>query len=66
MEPERNMAEEALLKAAESNPGAWVDHSRYVAEACRNIALSCKDLSADRAYILGLLDCFTISGVMPE
>ncbi len=67
MEPERNMAEEALLKAAESNPGAWVDHSRYVAEACRNIALSCKDLSADRAYILGLLhDIGRYAGVSSE
>ena len=40
-----------LEKAAKSNPGLWVAHSRYVALACRNIALRCKDLSYDTAYI---------------
>ncbi len=38
MELNQKTAEQALREAAESNPGAWVDHSRYVAEACRNIA----------------------------
>lgn len=37
----------ALKEASESNPGAWVDHSRYVAEACKNIASHCKDLSSE-------------------
>ncbi len=29
-------------EASESNPGAWADHSRFVAEACKNIASHCK------------------------
>lgn len=45
----------ALREASESNPGAWADHSRYVASACKNIALHCKNLSADKAYSFGLL-----------
>lgn len=34
----RYTAEQALEEAGRSNPGPWVDHSRYVAQACRNIA----------------------------
>ena len=48
-------AELALREASESNPGAWADHSRFVAEACKNIASHCKDLSSEQAYIFGLL-----------
>lgn len=60
-------AEVALKKAALSNPGAWVDHSRYVADACRNIAERCRHLSADTAYILGLLhDIGRYAGVTSE
>ena len=34
-------AAEASLKAAEiANPGPWADHARYVALACKNIAVS--------------------------
>lgn len=58
MELSRQTAELALKEAATSNPGAWVDHSRYVAKACENIAAQCKNLSSEQAYILGLLhDC---------
>ena len=59
MELNRQTAELALREASQSNPGAWADHSRYVAEACKNIALHCKHLSADQAYYMTL-------GVMPE
>ena len=38
MEPDRKTAEQALKEAYQSNPGVWVDHSRYVALACENIA----------------------------
>ena len=55
MELNIQTAEQALKEASEANPGAWVDHSRYVAEACKNIALRCNQLSADLAYIFGLL-----------
>ncbi|MDE5932901.1 MAG: HDOD domain-containing protein [Lachnospiraceae bacterium] len=67
MEPNKQMAEQALREASESNPGAWTDHSRYVAEACKNIALRCKELSADRAYVLGLLhDIGRYAGISSE
>ena len=60
-------AELALKEAAESNPGAWADHSRYVAKACKNIASHCKDLSSQRAYLYGLLhDIGRFSGVTSE
>ena len=51
MEFNKKTAQQALEQAAKSNPGAWVDHSKYVAEACKNIALRCKNLSADQAYL---------------
>ena len=58
MELNIQTAELALRKASESNPGAWADHSQFVAEACKNIASHCKDLSSEQAYIFGLLhDC---------
>ena len=56
MEPDRKIAEMALQDAYKSNPGVWVDHSRYVAEACQNIALHCTDLDPEKAYIYGLLN----------
>ncbi len=64
MELNLTNAEAALKKAAESNPGLWIDHSRYVAEACKNIASHCQELSAEDAYIYGLLhDIGRYSGV---
>ena len=55
MELTLQTANEALLAASKSNPGPWTDHSRYVAMACQNIAARCENLSADYAYLLGLL-----------
>lgn len=61
------IAESELKKAEESNPGPWADHSRYVALACRNIAQHCKGISAEKAYILGLLhDIGRYAGVSSE
>ena len=60
-------AELALREASESNPGAWADQSRFVAEACKNIASHCKDLSSEQAYIFGLLhDIGRYAGVSSE
>ena len=43
------------------------DHSRFVAEACKNIASHCKDLSSGQAYIFGLLhDIGRYAGVSSE
>ena len=60
-------AELALEEAEKSNPGPWVDHSKYVAEACRLIAEECEDLCADKAYFYGLLhDIGRYAGVSGE
>ena len=60
-------AELALKDASSSNPGAWTDHSRYVAEACKNIALRCGHLSSEQAYIFGLMhDIGRYAGVSSE
>ena len=67
MELNLQTAELALKEASESNPGAWADHSRFVAEACKNIASHCKDLSSEQAYIFGLLhDIGRYAGVSSE
>lgn len=67
MKLDKQTAESALKEASESNPGPWSEHSRYVAEACKNIALHCKQLSADQAYLLGLLhDIGRYAGVSSE
>lgn len=67
MELDCKTAELELEKSAKSNPGLWVDHSRHVALACKNIASRCDDLSADTAYILGLLhDIGRYAGVSSE
>jgi hypothetical protein len=46
----------AILAGAERlNPGAWVRHSEYAAQAAKLIAENCIGLNAEKAYILGLL-----------
>jgi HD domain len=55
MLPDRAAAEALLLEAEKLNPGAWVPHSRYVAEAAAFIAGRHPTLDPDRAYVLGLL-----------
>ena len=63
----RAIAEKALERAAAANPGLWVAHSRYVAQACENIALRCPHLNADDAYIYGILhDIGRYAGVTSE
>ena len=67
MELDCIIAEFELKKAEKSNPGLWAAHSRFVALACRNIALHCADLSPDDAYCLGLLhDIGRYAGVSSE
>lgn len=63
----RSIAEKALAQAQQSNPGPWVNHSRYVALACQNIARWCPQLDEDDAYIYGLLhDIGRHAGVSSE
>ena len=67
MELNRQNAEMALEEALRSNPGAWGEHSRYVAKACENIASHCEKLSSEQAYIYGLLhDIGRYAGVSSE
>ena len=44
-----------LEEAGRLNPGPWISHSRYVAEAARLIATETEGLKSEVAYILGLL-----------
>lgn len=63
----RAEAEKALEFAAKANPGPWVDHVRYVARACGNIAGRCSHLDAEKAYLYGLLhDIGRYAGVTSE
>ena len=73
--PERSMklelncriAKTELEWAGKLNPGKWIEHSRFVALACKNIAAQCEDLSADQAYCFGLLhDIGRYAGVTSE
>lgn len=67
MELNRQTAEQALDEALKSNPGDWGEHSRYVARASENIALHCKNLCSEQAYIYGLLhDIGRYAGVSSE
>ncbi len=53
--PNVKEAEIILNEASKLNPGQWVEHSKYVAEAAKLIACHDKDLDEDIAYVLGLL-----------
>ncbi len=55
MIPTREEAECILLEAEPHNPGAWVAHSRYVAQCAEQIALACGDMNVEKAYVCGLL-----------
>ena len=67
MGPDRTAAILTLEEASRSDPGPWVDHSRYVAQACGCIASRCGGMCAERAYVLGLLhDIGRYAGVSSE
>ena len=53
--PIKSTALKVLKQAEELNPGLWIQHSEFVALACRNIAERCTNLDGNKAYILGLL-----------
>jgi hypothetical protein len=53
--PDLPTARRLLDAAAQRNPGPWVQHSLYVAEAARRIAARLPGLDPDAAYILGCL-----------
>ena len=67
MELNCSTAEAALVWAEQQNPGNWIAHSRFVAQACKNIAAQCRGLAADQAYCFGLLhDIGRYAGVSSE
>jgi hypothetical protein len=53
--PTRAQAEAFMKEAQRKNPGAWVEHSRYVARAAEAIAAHHPALDPEAAYILGYL-----------
>ena len=55
MIPTREEAEEILREAEKCNPGLWGNHSRVAAHCAEKIARACRDMDADKAYVLGLL-----------
>ena len=55
MLPEIKTAEKELALAGSMNPGPWVEHSRHVGIAARNIAAKVPDMDAEKAFVLGLL-----------
>lgn len=55
MLPDVDRALKELAIAEKLNPGAWVQHSKNVGVAARNIAGRVSGLNPDKAYTLGLL-----------
>ena len=55
MLPTREHAEELLKEAEICNPGPWGNHCRVAAYCAESIAKRCKDMDAEKAYIVGLL-----------
>ena len=55
MYPKREEAEKLLIEAGKCNPGPWESHSRVTAQCAEKIAAACRDIDAQKAYVLGLL-----------
>lgn len=53
--PQRDTAEKFLLEAEKLNPGRWVPHSLFVAQAAEAIAKVHPELDSEVAYVLGCL-----------
>lgn len=53
--PSKLDAHQYLSEAAQINPGAWVNHSKFAAQAAYNIASRIDGMDPDAAYIMGLL-----------
>ncbi len=53
--PDLKLTEAMLSEAEKMNPGVWIAHSRYTAQAARNIAQNHPTLNPETAYIFGLL-----------
>lgn len=53
--PSMDEARSFLEEGGRMNPGPWIQHSEYVAEAAGKIAAECEGLDEETAYICGLL-----------
>ena len=53
--PPLSEAKKLIAEANQFNPGAWIEHSLFTAQAAEIIAQNCLPLNANDAYILGLL-----------
>lgn len=53
--PSMDEARSFLEEGGRMNPGPWIQHSEYVAEAAGKIAAECEGLDEEMAYICGLL-----------
>lgn len=53
--PPLSEAEAILAEAEKMNPGPWVQHSIFAAQAAKLIADNCPMLDPEKAYVLGLL-----------
>lgn len=65
MLPSRAEAISLLTAAAEHNPGPWIAHSYYTAQAAELLAMRHPQLDAEHAYLAGLLhDIGRRAGIM--
>lgn len=53
--PTLSQAHALLAEGGQLNPGPWIVHSRYVADAARRIAARLLELDPEVAFIVGLL-----------
>jgi putative nucleotidyltransferase with HDIG domain len=53
--PDRDTAKQFLLEAEKLNPGNWVSHSLFTAQAAEAIAQVHPELDGETAYVLGYL-----------
>lgn len=53
--PSIEEAKQLLSEAETLNPGPWVNHSIFTADAAQNIASYHADLKPELAYVLGYL-----------
>jgi len=65
--PEIRLVENWLKEGSQHNPGPWVKHSKYVANAAKTIANKIENLDENTAYIMGLIhDMGRIAGITQE
>lgn len=55
MYPTPQEAKKLLIEAGKCNPGPWEGHSLVTAQCAEKIAAACRDMDAQKAYVLGLL-----------